>query len=60
MMKSEPMSEFVNEGGIYKKHLRAMIYHTFLIIMLGWTVLAKSVEEEAHSNDFKVLIQRDH
>ncbi len=60
MMKSEPMNEFVREGGTYDKHLRAMLYHTFLVIMLESTALAKSVDEEVQSNKFKVLIQGDH
>ncbi len=59
-MKSEPMNEFVKECGTFEKHMRVMLHHTFLVIILGSTVLAKSVEEEVHSNDFKVLIQRDH
>jgi hypothetical protein len=56
MMKSEPISKFVKQRRIYKKHMRAVLYHTFLVIMLGSTVLVKSVEEEIYSNDFKVLI----
>jgi hypothetical protein len=39
--------------------MRATLYHTFLVIMLGSTVLAKSVEEEVRLNDLKVLIHRD-
>ncbi len=60
MMKSEPMNEFVEEGGTFDKNMRAMLYHTLLVIMLGSTVLAKSVQEEVCLNDFKVLIRRDH
>jgi hypothetical protein len=46
MKKIEPMHEFMIEGRIYDKHCRAMLYHTFLVVMIGSTVLAKSVEEE--------------
>jgi hypothetical protein len=60
MMKSEPMNEFYKEGGTFDEQMRAMLYQTFLVIMLGSTVLAKSVEEEVYLNDFKVLICRDH
>jgi hypothetical protein len=49
------MNKFVKEGETFDK-----LYHTFLVIILGSTVLAKSVEEEVCSNDFKVLICRDH
>ena len=37
-----------------------MLYHTFLVVMLGSTVLAKSVKEEVLSNDNNILIRRDH
>jgi hypothetical protein len=40
------MSEFVKEGGTYHKHMGGMLYHRFLVVMLGSTVLAKSVEEK--------------
>ncbi len=46
MMKSEPMREFMKDGGTYEKYCKAMLYHTFLVVMLGLTVLAKSVEVE--------------
>jgi hypothetical protein len=46
MMISEPMREFMKDGGTYEKHCKAMLYHTFLVVMLCSTVLAKSVEEE--------------
>jgi hypothetical protein len=46
MMKTKPMTEFMKEGGTYEKYCRAMLYHTFLVVMLGSTVLAKSVEEK--------------
>jgi hypothetical protein len=60
MMKSEPMNEFVKEGGMFDEHMRAILYHTFLVIILWSTVLAKSVEEEVCSNYFKIFICRDH
>ncbi len=34
MMKSEPMNEFVKEGGMFDEHMRAILYHTFLVIIL--------------------------
>ena len=46
MMTSKPMCEFMKDGGTYEKHCKATLYHTFLVVMLGLTVLAKSVEEE--------------
>jgi hypothetical protein len=46
MMKSKPMHEFMKDGGRYEKYCKAMPCHTFLVVMLGSTVLAKSVEEE--------------
>jgi hypothetical protein len=36
----------MKDGGTYEKYCKAMLYHTFLVVMLGSTVLAKSVEEE--------------
>ena len=46
MMISKPMREFMKDSGTYEKQCKAMLYHTFLVVMLGLTVLAKSVEEE--------------
>ncbi len=60
MMKSEPMNEFIKEGGTYDTYSRAMLYHTFLVMMLGSPVLAKSVEEEVLSNERNILFRRDH
>jgi hypothetical protein len=60
MMKSEQMNESMMEGGTYDKHCRAMLYHTFLVVILGSTVLAKSVEEEVWSNYYHILICRAH
>ena len=60
MMKSEPMNEFIKEGGTYATYSRAMLYHTFLVVMLGSPVLAKSVEEEVLSNERNSLFRRDH
>jgi hypothetical protein len=60
IMKSKPMDEFMMEGGTYDKHCRSMLYHTFLVVMLASTVLAKSVEEEVCSNDYHILFHRDH
>ncbi len=51
MMKSEPMNEFIKQGGTYHTNIQTMLYHTFLVVMLGLTMLAKSVEEEVRSND---------
>ncbi len=59
-MNSESMNEFMIKGGTYGMHCRAMLYHTFLVVMLGSTVLAKSVEEEVWSNDYHILFCRDH
>jgi hypothetical protein len=59
MMQSEPMDEFMMEGGIYDKHCRSMLYYTLLVVTLGSTVLAKSVEEEVRSNDYHILFCRD-
>ncbi len=58
--KSEKMSEFMKEGGTYHKHMSGMLYHTFLVVMLGSTVLAKSVEEEVRSSNFNLMFRRDH
>jgi hypothetical protein len=54
------MSAFMSEGGMYHKHISGMLYHTFLVVMLGSTVLAKSVEEVVRSNDHNVLFWHDH
>jgi hypothetical protein len=59
-MKSEPINEFIKEGGTYYTYIKAMSYHTFLVVMLGSTVLAKSDEEEVRSNDRSILFQRYH
>jgi hypothetical protein len=56
----EMMSEFMKEGGTYQKYMSSMLYHTFLVVMLGSTVLAKSVEEEVQANDFNLMFRRDH
>jgi hypothetical protein len=60
MMKSEPMNEFIKEGGTYYTYSREMLYHTFLVVMLGSPVLAKSVEEEVLSNERNILFRKDH
>ncbi len=60
MMKSKPMNNFIKEGGTYDTYSRAMLYHTFLVLMLGSPVLAKSVEEEVLSNERNILFRRDH
>jgi hypothetical protein len=60
MMKSEPMNEFIKEGGTYHTYIQSMLYHTFLVVMLGLTVLAKSVDNEVRSNDCSILFCRDH
>jgi hypothetical protein len=60
MMKSEPMNEFIKEGGTYHTYIQSMLYHTFLVVMLGSTVLAKSVDDEVRSNDRSILFRRDH
>ncbi len=60
IMKSELVNEFMEKGGIYEKHCRAMLYHTFLVVVLGSTVLATSVEEEVWSNEIHMLFCRDH
>ncbi len=54
------MSEFMKEGGTYQKHMSGMLYHTFLLVMLGSTVLAKSVKEEVWSNNFNLMFWHDH
>ncbi len=46
MIKSKTMHEFMKDGGTYEKYCKAMLYHTFLVVMFGSTMLAKSVEEE--------------
>jgi hypothetical protein len=60
MMKLEPMNEFIKEGGTYHTYIQSMLYHTFLVVMLGSTVLAKSVDDEVPSNDCSILFRRDH
>ncbi len=50
----------MKEGGTYHKHMSGMLYHTFLVILLGSTVLAKSVKEELQSNNFNLMFWRDH
>ena len=60
MIKSEPMNEFVVEGGTYDKYLCAMLFHTFLVTILGSLNLTASVEEEVRSNDVNLLFRRDH
>jgi hypothetical protein len=60
MMQSKPMNEFIKEGGTYHTYSKAMLYHTFLVVMLGSPVLAKSVEEEVLSNERNILFRRDH
>ncbi len=60
MMKSKPMNEFMKEGGTYDRYSRAMLYHTFLVVMLDSPVLAKSVKEEVLSNERNILFRRDH
>jgi hypothetical protein len=60
MMKSEPINEFIKQGGTYHTNIQAMLYHTFLVVILGSSVLAKSVEEEVRSNDWNILIRRYH
>ena len=61
MMKSEPMNEFVAEGGTYEKYLQAMLFHIFLVAILGSSLnLAASIKEEVRSNDFNLLFRRDH
>ena len=60
IMKSEPMNEFIKEGGTYYTYIKAMLYHTFLLVILGSSVLAKSVEKEVRSNNRNMLFCRDH
>jgi hypothetical protein len=50
----------MKEGGTYHKHMSGMLHHTFLVVMLDLTVLAKSVEEEVRSNNFNLMIWHDH
>ncbi len=50
----------MSEGGTYHKHICGMLYHTFLVVMLGSTVLTKSVEEVVQSNNINVLFWCDH
>ncbi len=50
--KSEPINKFMCEGGTYHKHISGMLYHKFLVVMLGSTVLAKSVDKVVLSNDY--------
>ena len=59
-LKSEKMSEFMKEGGTYHTHMSGMLYHAFLVVMLGSTVLAKSVEKEVRSNNFNLMFWHDH
>ncbi len=54
------MNEFMCEGGTYHKHISGMLYHTYLVAMLGSAILAKSVEEVVLSNDCNELFRRDH
>ena len=58
--KTEPMNEFMALGGTYHKHITAMLYHSFLVVMLGSTVLAKNVAEAVKTNDNNLLFRRDH
>jgi hypothetical protein len=58
--ESEPMNEFIKEGGMYDTYSRTMLDHTFLVVMLGSPVLTKSVEEEVLSNERNILFRRDH
>ncbi len=37
-----------------------MLYHTFLVVMLGSVVLAKSVQGEVQLNDSNLMFWRDH
>jgi hypothetical protein len=60
MMKSDLMNEFIKEGGTYYAYVKAILCHTFLVVVLGSTVLAKSVEKEVRSNNRNILFHIDH
>ena len=46
----ETMAEFMKEGGTYHTHSKKILYHTFLIVMLGSRVLGSMVEDNVKNN----------
>ena len=61
MIKLEPMNKFIIKGG--RTILTCNLLNpTFLVVMLGSTMLAKSksFEEKVQSNKGNILICRDH
>ena len=58
--KTEPMNELMALGGMYHKHIKVMLYHSFLVVMLGSTVLANNVVDIVKANDNNLLFQRNH
>ena len=54
------MNEFMEEEGIYHKSLRQMFYHITTVVMLGSKVCVRRLEEYVKSNQFYIMIQRDH
>jgi hypothetical protein len=57
---TEPMNEFMALGSTYHTHIMAMLYNSFLIVMLGSTMLAKAVVEVVKTDDYNLLFWRDH
>ena len=53
--ETEPINEFMALGGMYHKHIKAMLYHSFLVVMLGSTVLVKNVVDIVKANDNNLL-----
>ena len=59
VQKTESMKDFMKEGETYHIHMKSMLYHTFLIVMLGSRVLGRMVEGEVSMKKNGLLFRRD-
>ena len=59
VQKTELMKDFMKEGGTYHTHMKAMLYPTFLIVMLGSRVFGRMVQEEVARKKNGLLFRRN-
>ena len=55
----ETIADFMKKGGTHHTHSKITLYHTFLIVMLGFWVLGSMVEDNVKNNKHSLLFWQD-